>query len=299
MSTTRAWSLILAFTSLLIALSIAQSLSRYGEFRSGYSWDLAYYNQWFWAITRGDGVITVRPGAAYAFEGPSVWNMNYLAPIRVLIVPIYALFPDPRTLLVIQSVLFWCVVPAAYSLVDAESKSPALALAAAALVPLTPLTWPLAWNDFRELQLAVPFVLWAIQGWRARRRALTAFAIVGLLACRQEFALMVMSLAVLPPRQAEPAFRRRVWTRAVLAVGLGWFIAFLAYLAWRAGPHAPADYLIQFTAPKSLTATTATTALHALLAGLGSWTVLALLAPRVALLVVPWAWAVSSGQWDS
>ena len=33
-----------------------------------------------------------------------------------------------------------------------------VALSAAALVPLTPLLWPLVWNDFRELQLVAPFV---------------------------------------------------------------------------------------------------------------------------------------------
>ena len=80
--------------------------------------------------------------------------MNYLAPIRLAIVPIYRLYPGPIVLLVIQNVMFWWVIPAAYTLVRSESRSEAVALSAAALVPLTPLFWPLVWNDFRELQLA-------------------------------------------------------------------------------------------------------------------------------------------------
>src|SRR5262249_40217432 len=152
----------------------------------------------FWALTYGDGEITVRPLARYAEEGPSIWKMNYLAPIRFAIAPIYRLLPDPRTLLVIQNIVFWWVVPAAFTLVHSESGSRGLAVSAAALVPMTAVLWPLVWNDFRELQLALPFVLWAIQGVRSRSKALAILGIAGMLACRQEFAVMAATLALIP-----------------------------------------------------------------------------------------------------
>ena len=71
-------------TAAMTAVSTYQSLRRYEELRSGWSWDLAYYNQWYWALTQGDGTLTVRPVSAYAQEGPSVWKMNYLVadPVR-------------------------------------------------------------------------------------------------------------------------------------------------------------------------------------------------------------------------
>src|SRR6266545_6280832 len=89
----RSWVAVIALTVMVTAISTRQSFTRYQEFRGGWSWDLAYYNQWFWAITRGPGVISVRPLASYAQDGPSVWKMNYLSPIRFVLVPIYALFP--------------------------------------------------------------------------------------------------------------------------------------------------------------------------------------------------------------
>ena len=46
------WLLIATLTAILTAVSTYQSLLRYQELRSGWSWDLAYYNQWFWALTR-------------------------------------------------------------------------------------------------------------------------------------------------------------------------------------------------------------------------------------------------------
>ena len=110
-------------TAVLTAVTIVHVLDQYRDLRSGWSWDLAYYNQWFWALTQGDGQLSVRPASAYAEEGPSVWKTNYLAPIRLVLVPFYALLPRPATLLVIQNVVFWWVIPAAYTLVRSESRS--------------------------------------------------------------------------------------------------------------------------------------------------------------------------------
>ncbi|MGO9920525.1 MAG: DUF2079 domain-containing protein [Isosphaeraceae bacterium] len=197
------WIGIVTLSAVLTAVTTYQSLRQYEEFRSGWSWDLAYYNQWFWSLTHGAGEVTARPVSAYAQEGPSIWKMNYLAPIRLVLVPFYLIAPDPRTLLVIQNIVFWWVIPAAYSLVRAESRSEIVAVSAAALVPFTPLLWPLVWNDFRELQLAAPFVLWAVSGIRGRSVPLAALGIAGMLACRQEFAVMVATFCILPPR--EPA----------------------------------------------------------------------------------------------
>jgi hypothetical protein len=235
----------------LTALSTYQSLRRYEELQSGWSWDLAYYNQWFWSVTHGVDEVTVRPVSAYAQEGPSIWKMNYLAPIRLAIAPFYACAPDPRTLLVIQCVVFWWVVPAAYSLVVAEAQSEIVALSAAALVALTPLLWPLVWDDFRELQLAGPFVLWAINGIRSRSVPLGALGIGGMLACRQEFAIMLATFCLLPPREPEALEVSLRWRRATLLGGTAWLLfGFFGYLRFLVGRGAPDAFIDQFVGPR-------------------------------------------------
>src|SRR4051794_39301068 len=100
------WVLVALLTASLTAATIVHVLNQYQELRSGWSWDLAYYNQWFWAMTRGDGRLSVRPASAYAEEGPSVWKTNYLAPLRLVLVPLYSCYPDPRTLLIMHSIMF-------------------------------------------------------------------------------------------------------------------------------------------------------------------------------------------------
>ena len=147
---------IAVLTTILTSLTLNDSFRRYNEFRTGWPWDLAYYNQWSWAMLFGDRTITVRPLSHYAAEGPSVWKMNYLSPLRFLVLAVYRFAPDPRTLLGIHGFVFWWIVPAAFTVVRAETRSNLVALSAASLVPLTPLLWPLAINDFREIRSRHP-----------------------------------------------------------------------------------------------------------------------------------------------
>jgi hypothetical protein len=287
-----------AATFAAMAHSIHDALVRYQELRSGWSWDLAYYNQWCWAFTHGDQKISVQPIADYATEGPSVWKTNYLAPIRYAILPIYRLWPDPKTLLIVHSILFWLILPASYGLVFSETRSVTAAVLALVFVWLTPLLTPLAANDFRELQLAVPFVIWAVHGVRARSLWLAALGVFGTLACRQEYALFVASLAIIPPLKTESIVSRYRWSRALWMGGLCWMtLVFFGYLMIVGGWGTPASYVQQFTGPKASLTDTLATGFDFLAVGLGTWSLLALAFPRALLLFLPWLWSLSSGRW--
>jgi hypothetical protein len=292
------WLIVAILTAALTGVSSNQSIRQYQELRSGWSWDLAYYNQWFWALTQGNGILTVRPVSAYAQEGPSIWKMNYLAPIRLALAPVYQIAPGPLILILIQNVMFWWVIPAAYTLVRSETRSDVVALSAAALVPLTPLFWPLVWNDFRELQLAAPFVLWAVQGVRGRSAGWATLGIVGMLFCRQEYAVMVASFAFLPPRRPETLTVTLAWRRTIVLIGLLWLLfGFFAYLRFTAGPGTVSAFMDQFLGPKAPINQVLETSLETLLLGMGAWAILACVVPRVAILTVPWIWATCSERW--
>jgi hypothetical protein len=296
----RAWLLVLAATAAVAACTIHLALERYHALKSGWSWDLAYYNQWFWALTHGVDEISVRPIASYMNEGPSVWKTNYLAPLRYMIAPFYRFWPDPRFLLVVHATLFWLLLPASYGLVRFESGSRIAALAAIPLVLLTPLLWPLALNDFRELQLGVPFAIWAVHGVRARSIGLAALGVGGLLACRQEYALLVASLAIVPSRAGsrESIARRFGWAASLWFLGLGWLlVVFFGYLVAVSGWSTPAAYLAQFGGPRPRLGEWLWTALDFLAIGLGSWSIMSLATPSLAILIVPWVWGLAGGRW--
>jgi len=292
------WAVVWAACLALTLLGIRSVLDSYDEFRTGWGWDLAYYNQWFWALGHGDGTISVRPIASYAVEGPSVWKANYLSPIRLMILPVHYLRPDPTTLLAIDCVFFWLLIPAAAKLLIDETGNRAASLAALALVPLAPLVRPLAANDFREIQMAIPFVLIAVAGWRQRHRGWTALGIAGMLACRQEWAVVVATLPLIPPRSMEPPERTLRWARVAVYVGIFWFaFAFLGYLRFTAGKSSPAAYLQQFGGPRPWFTETLATAWDFLWIGLSAWIFPAILAPRVCLVGLPWVWSLASGKW--
>jgi Predicted membrane protein (DUF2079) len=292
------WVVVWVLSAGLGAYNAREAIHRYREFRSGWSWDLAYYNQWCWAFTKGDGRISVRPAASYADEGPSVWRMNYLSPVRFLLLPIYTLRPDPTTILVVHSLIFWLCVPAAFGLARSECRSDLLALSTIPLILATPLLWPLAQDDFRELQLAIPFVIWSIQGVRARRVGLSAFGIGGMLACRQEFALVVAMLGLVPAREPEDVGRGYRWAWVTLFLGLAWMLwVFFAYLLASGHSYGPGLYLQEIQGGGAYLTATARTATEFLAIGLGSWAILACFAPRVALLAVPWLWSLAHGKW--
>ena len=190
------------------------------------------------------------------------------------------------------------VIPAAYTLARAESKSETIALSAAALIPLTPLLWPLVWNDFRELQMAIPFVLWAVQGVRGRQVGLAALGIAGMLACRQEFAVMVATFAFLPAREPENLSRTLKWRQALFTLGLAWLLfGFFGYLRFAVAPNAPGQFIDQFTGPRASVLQTLETSADLLIFGTGAWALFACLAPRVAILAVPWIWSLCNGRW--
>ncbi|MDX2037455.1 MAG: DUF2079 domain-containing protein [Isosphaeraceae bacterium] len=287
---------LLAFTGAIAAVLVARVIDRYDAFASGWSWDLAYYNQWFWAATIGDGSISIRPVGPWTLEGPSIFVMNYLTPIRAALIPVYALFPSPRTLLVIQTFAIVMLIPAAYRLLLHESGEASTAAAGSALVLLFPLLHPLAVDDFRELQLALPFIVIAVDGVRGRSIGATAIGAAGLLACRQEFAVMVATLGFLPPREPEDAGRRERYRRALWLVGVGWFV--LVFLPWcRWTVHAQAWFrtinVFQSSFPLE---TRLVSAARLLWSGCGVWLLLAAAAPRAALLALPWVWQVSGGN---
>ncbi len=294
------WLVIWGLSLVLASWSSWQSLERYRGFGSAWAWDLAYNNQWIWALVKGDQTLSVRPVNSWGDEGPSIWVRTHVDPIRLLVVPFYPFWPGPESLIVANNVLIWLILPASFGLVRSESKtrSVAVGLSGAALVPFTPILWPMLWNDFREMELAIPFVIWAIQGFRSRHRGLAILGVSGMLASREEFSVMVASFAFLPPREKEDIGTTYAWARAAVLIGAGWMLfVYLGSQSLMITPSAPYFYLSHFEQPDLRLSNTVKIAFDFLAFGIGSWTLLALLAPRVAILGLPWLWGLSHGRW--
>src|SRR5207248_9304781 len=103
--------------------------------------------------------------------------------------------------------------------------------------------------------------------------------IAGMLACRQEFAIVVATLALLPPRRPEPLSVTLRWRRATVLIGLCWVVfGFFGYLKCLVGRGAPDAFLDQFLGPQAPLHETLETSAAVLILGMGGWAVLACLA---------------------
>ena len=85
--------MVLCYT---VAMSIATILRHYFLFSS--AWDLGIFNQVFWSTLHGRFFYyTVEP-----WHGQSFFSVHF-SPILILLIPFYAIYPHPETLLVLQS----------------------------------------------------------------------------------------------------------------------------------------------------------------------------------------------------
>jgi len=128
---------------------------------------------------------------------------------------------------------------------------------------------------------------------------LTALGISGMLACRQEFALMAATFAFIPAREPESLSATLKWRHVTLFAGISWFLfGFLGYLRLFVGRNAPNFYVGQFLARKAPVDQVIATSFDTLVHGIGVWAILACFAPRVAILALPWIWGPCSGDWS-
>ena len=90
------WSEILAYTVVFSLFTI----SKHRAFHS-YAWDLGIFNQAFWT-TVNLGRVFYYTCELHFVKGGSFFGIHF-SPILYSLVPLYALFPGPETLLIIQS----------------------------------------------------------------------------------------------------------------------------------------------------------------------------------------------------
>ena len=224
--------------------------------------------------------------------------MNYLAPIRLILLPFYRMFPGPTVLLVIQNVMFWWVIPAAFTLVRSETRSGRGSTFRGYARAVDTTFVAARVERFSRAAARGPF---RIVGHSRRPKPIdrwAAIGIAGMLACRQEYAIMVATFGFLPPREPESLSKTLLWRRTILLIGVVWLVVgFFGYLRIMAGPKTAEHYIDQFLGPKASFPEAAATSIETVWVGMGAWALLACLVPRTAILAFPWIWGPCGGNW--
>ena len=193
------------------------SLARYNGYRV-WMQDLGNMAQAIWSVTQGHPL-------EFTYITGNVSRLSLHAEFfYFLLVPLYALFPDPRTLLVFQALLFTLGAWPAYRMGLRATDS----RAAARVVALIYLCYPVAQSavlfDFHGDTLAMPLLLFALDALEARSWRWYTFWIVTALMSKMYVAVPVAIVGLLLLRSSET---RRVGLLTIAGAGLYFLFVFV------------------------------------------------------------------------
>lgn len=176
--------------------------------------DLSMYTQQLWGNLRGHWFLC----SFYDLPGDTMLAEHFM-PIVALMTPFYALWPDPRTALLIQALGVGLAAWPIYLVGLHFTRRPAVALALALSYLLHPLVQTANLYDFHPDAFIPLFSIAAFWALLERRWSLYWPALVLTLACKEDVALALAILGLYA------AFRRRHWLVGALTFGLaaGWF----------------------------------------------------------------------------
>lgn len=185
--------------------------------------DLAFYQQAIWNTVHGRFMAV--SGTDFS---QSLFGTDFIL-IYTLMVPFYALLPNPMTLLVLETIVVAFGAVPVYWLARDTLKQPWLALGLALLYLLLPVVQNGNLYELRERQMACTFLLFAFYFWQKGRLSLFGLFAVLALCCRPENGLVLVMLGLygwLSGRSKLPnSGRRFIWVP--VALGLAWFLAAL------------------------------------------------------------------------
>jgi uncharacterized membrane protein len=182
----------------------AYSAQKHWTFQTtGY--DLSLYIQSLWNTLHGDFLrLTIAPGVKHFLS----W---YFTPSVVLLTPVYALWPSPVTLLIVQSVVVALGAWPIFQLVKEHLGAPWLAAGYACVYLMFPALLAANVYDFHGITLTAPLLIWT--WYLAQRRRWTGYGVVAVVTAgfREEAALMLLMMGLL--LIADPGRRKAgIWT---------------------------------------------------------------------------------------
>jgi len=194
--------------------------------------DLAFFHQASWNAARGRGFAQT----ALEFDAGTLLGSIHLSLVRLLWVPLSALWHGPELLVATQGIVLSAGAAGAGLLaVDRDQRTPALAL----LLGLSPFALALGSCDLRPLTFVVVPAVLVAAGLAQARLGWVVVGGLGAILAREE---AVWVLAALLPFGVTRVWKRRAGLPALAAlVGLVGLAAAVPHLAWGHGSNIQAN----------------------------------------------------------
>lgn len=207
--------LVISYFGLWVVLSYL----RHASFHS-HAYDLGILAQAMWNTVNGRPLVTT-----VMFEYTSNLLAHHFSPILLLIAPLYALWPYPETLLVVQTAALALAIIPVYR-VGRRFGGDATGLAVATAYWLYPPVHYVNLFDFHEIALAVPLLAFALDAFLGGSPRRGGFFTGLALLTREEIGIVTAGIGLWL------LFRgRRSWGLVLVAAGVAWVAVTVGWLA--------------------------------------------------------------------
>lgn len=194
------------------AFFVAYNLQKHAAFETA-GLDLGNYAQSLWNTLRGKPLAMTTVGRA-----SSRWAVHF-EPILLLLVPIYAAFGFPQTLLILQTVIVALGAVPIFLLTRQRLASDLAGLGFATVYLLFPALQAAVIFDFHAVAIAPTSLSFALWFLATRRYRLMAIMTLLAMSCKEEISLMVLMMGV----YLWLAQHQRRWGVAILVISALWF----------------------------------------------------------------------------
>jgi uncharacterized membrane protein len=229
--------LSLAYIAFMSVLTVA----RHNAFMT-HSFDLGIHDQVVYNVLHSGYLRSTQHGA-----DPINYLREHFSPILYLLAPIYALYQDARTLLVLQSILLGLGAIPVYLLAQRKTANTSLALAFSASFLLLPALHGVNTFDFHQIVPATVLILFCLYFLETGRTVPFLIALGLALLTKEEVALTAAAIGL----YVFLAKRRYGLGAAIMALSLIYFVAVVGFIMPALGGAAQVNRFSGIMAPGS------------------------------------------------
>lgn len=211
---------VLLVSGLFFVICVAASWNRWANFEYR-TFDLAFYIQALWQLLHGRFLVSL-------LNVPMLGN--HADPIVFLATPLYAIFPHPMLLPILQIAALASMAPIGWRIGQRLGLSEVGSALMASSLLLTPATGFVALHEFHPEALAAPFILLMIEARLRDSLRWHWIWFIATLACKENMALLLTAYCTMETA-TDRRHRMFYWNILPGIAALGWFLIFIKILA--------------------------------------------------------------------
>lgn len=204
----------------LIGVFAYLAMIRFTGFKLNEHGDMGYFNQLFYTLINPD--IKIMSLSPHGINNPHM--AAHFFPIMYLMLPVYKIFPSIFTLFNVQITIIVSGAAAVYLILRFLNNTKTISLLVATCYIFSPYTISYMFNDFRFLQLSVPFILFSYLFYLKKKAFPFIFFSLMTLLCREELAFVFPFFPLLDIKNEDAKPSQKMWVFMPALISVIWYL---------------------------------------------------------------------------